>query len=363
MKRRITSIFLLGAILFAGCGGDDDGGTPAATGGSGGTGGDTGGTGGTGATGGGTGGSDGGTGASGGTGGSVGPDETAPTVVSTAPADSATGVAKDTTIVITFAEPMNKLATQSAYQSADIPAEDVTFSWNSAGTVLTITPNADLTYATGTDPGDVTATSYSFTFTNVAEDLAGNLLAEVTFSFSTSREITQTFVADGTLTGNWRGTGDNGADNCAPDTNLCAGDATTNAKYTGLITFDVSALPATISEILGATVTAAQITTPEGNAYALGDLKIVHLIYAALDGTAASTSFLTDLGQFATGYADANPAKDVLVQVQDDYANRVGRLNRSQYRLTFPVVSTNATQDVAKFPEGTIELDVHYLIP
>src|SRR6201999_3397269 len=68
-------------------------------------------------------------------------DTTRPTVVSVSPADQAVGVESDATIVITFSEPMDLQATQTALQSPELPLSAAVLTWDPDGKVLTITPN------------------------------------------------------------------------------------------------------------------------------------------------------------------------------------------------------------------------------
>ena len=182
---------------------------------------------------GGAGGSGGGSGGSGG-----GGDKTPPTVVSTSPSNSQAGVSSGANIVITFSEPMNKGSAQLAYQSASIPAAQSVITWNAAGTQMTVNPNANLVYATGTNPATVKAKAYSFTVTTTAQDLAGNGLAQNhTVTFTTLREITQTLTptavntvrSDGFL--------------AASTTVITAGDVNTGLAFRGFLTFNVSSLP------------------------------------------------------------------------------------------------------------------------
>jgi len=102
-------------------------------------------------------------------------DCTPPAVIANAivPANGSTGVRSDTKISIAFSEPMNQQTTEAAFASADIPSR--TYSWDSSGTILTVTPAGGLAYATGTDPA-LAARSYSFSITTTATDLAGNHL-------------------------------------------------------------------------------------------------------------------------------------------------------------------------------------------
>jgi hypothetical protein len=100
-------------------------------------------------------------------------DRTAPTVVSTTPANLATQVGTTSPISITFSEPM---------QAASISTSAVTFTPNIAGT---------LSYAGATAIFAPTAplaasTLYTGTITTAAEDIAGNnLAAAFTWSFTT----------------------------------------------------------------------------------------------------------------------------------------------------------------------------------
>src|SRR5690606_14578313 len=111
-----------------------------------------------------------------------------------------------------FSRAMDPASTEAAFQSSDIPPAEVTFSWNGAGDVLTIDPDGDLAYATGTDAGAVTANQYTFTLEASATDSEGVALAmPVTSSFFTLREITETFGTEQSLTGNVRSDGSPGA--------------------------------------------------------------------------------------------------------------------------------------------------------
>ncbi|MDM8001839.1 MAG: Ig-like domain-containing protein, partial [Bacteroidota bacterium] len=104
-------------------------------------------------------------------------DETAPTVSSTTPADDATDVAVNSSIVITFSEPINASTVAGNYTvSPALTDPEITVT----GNTLTINPDADLDYST----------LYTVTFVaSGIEDLAGNALAsEYEFTFTTSAE-------------------------------------------------------------------------------------------------------------------------------------------------------------------------------
>ncbi|MDD5189979.1 MAG: Ig-like domain-containing protein [Dehalococcoidales bacterium] len=102
------------------------------------------------------------------------PDITAPTVSSTIPADNATGVAVNSTMMATFSEAMQPLTTISftLNQGATVVLGAVT----NAGMTATFTPLANLAFNT----------VYTATVTTGAKDLAGNALAAAkVWSFTT----------------------------------------------------------------------------------------------------------------------------------------------------------------------------------
>ena len=111
-----------------------------------------------------------------GTGGGRTPDTTAPTVSSTLPADTATGVAINQNIIATFSEAMDPATISSTtftvMQGATPVAGVVTY----AGTVATFNPTNDL----------AANTVVTVTITTGVTDLAGNALAaNKTWSFTT----------------------------------------------------------------------------------------------------------------------------------------------------------------------------------
>jgi hypothetical protein len=115
----------------------------------------------------------------------------APTIVSIEPANGAVGVQKDTNIVVTFSQPMNTLETQAAYSSAspELDAANVTFNWSADQTVLTINPNGDLAYSTGSHPILVSPIQYGFSISDLATDVEGKSMLSTTSSFRTFKLI------------------------------------------------------------------------------------------------------------------------------------------------------------------------------
>ncbi|MBI5018195.1 MAG: Ig-like domain-containing protein [Deltaproteobacteria bacterium] len=123
------------------------------------------------------------------------PDTTAPTVVSTAPTNGATGVPAGTAVAVSFSEAMNPATLTAA-----------TFTLTRAGVPVT----GNVTYAPATLTATFTpagplaeSTAYVATVTTGAQDAAGNALAaNFTFGFTTADvtppTVVSTIPADGT---------------------------------------------------------------------------------------------------------------------------------------------------------------------
>lgn len=299
-------------------------------------------------------------------------DTSAPSIVSVVPANAATGVQNDANIVITFSEAMNKLATQSAYQSASggiLPAQ-VQFTWNTEGTILTIDPNSNLSYNGGSDPAAVNAREYAYQVTTVATDLAGNALSPAANSFKTLRRITQNLPALASLSGDVRA---DGLTNICNAGRPCAGDSGTaaNAQYKGFVSFNMTDIPAGVHSFEFANLNMNQVVV-SGVPYAAlgGTLLLDHISFATMNLASAFNG--TSLGAIGTLSSDATlgyKTLSVLTAVQDDYAQRIARGNRTQYRLAFPTISNfNGIFDAARFETPTAALDpslltVRYLVP
>lgn len=296
-------------------------------------------------------------------------DTTAPSVVSISPAGGATGVAKDANIVVTFSEKMNQAATQAAYQSTDLPASDVTFSWNPAGTVMTINPNADLLYTAA-------GKTYAFSLTTTATDIAGNALPATNSSFKTFKQITTTLSSTPALDGWVRSEGLVNTDN----TSMLVGDSGSvdNATYRGYLSFDLTPLPASLTStnIQSAKLTVHQQSV-SGTPYA--DLKtgVLPLLssYLLVDhvnyGTGLTPSdfdapVLSNQGNLITTPTVGDYSKSVLDALKDD---RTNNRTRSQYRLRFAKLTDgDGNFDAASLTSGDSAtnkptLEVTYLIP
>ncbi|OLV19329.1 Ig-like domain-containing protein [Deinococcus marmoris] len=292
------------------------------------------------------------------------PDTTPPSTVSITPASGATGVAKDANIVVTFSEKMNQAATQAAYQSTDLPAASVTFSWNADGTQLTINPNADLAYT-------ALGKTYSFSLSTTATDLAGNALPATNSSFKTFKQLTTTINSTPALDGRVRSDGEV----VTNDDTLYIGDSASvgNATYRSYLSFDLAGLPAalTSANILAANLTVNQYVVA-GNPYTdldvgASDLILDHVNYGtSLTATDFDPTVYSNQGDIISTPTLGNYTKSVLSALKDDRTNsRV----RSQYRLRFAKLTDgDGNADIAYLRSGDSATDkptlaITYLIP
>jgi Bacterial Ig-like domain len=311
-----------------------------------------------------------------------GADTTPPTVVSVSPANGEKGVKSDATIVISFSEKMDRVSTQAGYQSADLPAGGVTFSWNDESTILTIKPNAPLVYAAGDKPATLVAKSYAFSLTNTAKDASGNALAEVSSSFSTLRQLYVEVPSQPTLNGTVSSNGDLGLGSSTGIINV--GDDTNKTGARGFVSFDLSAIQSgaiikdvqlrlnklnvvnTPYELLDCTPTQVQFCP------VFAPLNLEHVSYGpSLEAADYNAGFLSELGFFDTMSTPlGHVKKDVTAAVSDDLSNRDARGSRSQYRLLFSLqTNKDAKADYVTFNGSNGDLQkapylfINYLIP
>jgi len=256
---------------------------------------------------------------------------------------------------------MNQATAQAAYAPSNTAVVPV-FTWNSAGGGLTIDPK--LPYPQSSDPG-AAAVPFTFSISTAAEDLAGNhLTAGVSnWSFTLLREIRQSFGYNFRLGGSVAEDGTYGSAAVAGDTSKGLGER-------GLMSYDISALPADIQVIESAKLECAVESIKGAPFGPFGNLLLQSVAFAKPDGSAYDAAILHDLGPLILA-ADA-PAvgeiisKDVLVALKDDYENRVERGNLSQYRMAF-VLATNgdSTADQVNISHSASNnrLTVTYLYP
>jgi uncharacterized protein YndB with AHSA1/START domain len=256
-----------------------------------------------------------------------------PTILSISPEDGETGVLPDAPIVVTFSEPMDKAATQGAYQSADIPSGDVTMSWNFVGDVLTITPNDPLEMGHGVDPNTVTALAYQFAINPSARDLAGNELeAETEVEFFTARRILHTQPVLGPSTGFVR------ADGSTNTGYIMVGDSGSppNAQYKGFFSFALSDLPEDIVTFQSAELRVHQYNV-HGTPYAdLGDMFAYDVEFTGLNLAAFNAAPIAEIGVLSNSASNGWKILDVTAFLAEDYA---AERETTQFRVEFPIAT------------------------
>ncbi len=105
------------------------------------------------------------------------PDTIAPTVLSNLPANGSTGIARTSSVSITFSEAMNLATVEPSF--AISPSVFGSFLWDGSSTLLSFSPSTPLAYST----------QYTVTVSTGGRDVAGNPLAAAhSFSFTTGAE-------------------------------------------------------------------------------------------------------------------------------------------------------------------------------
>jgi hypothetical protein len=305
------------------------------------------------------------------TGAGVCADVTAPTVLSISPANGAKGVTATTKIVITFSEAVKQVSAESAFTS-NVGA--VVFSWNAAGTVLTVTPATPFSYAESTVP-NAAAKTYSVSIGTGVQDLAGNYLPAASSStFSTLRRITATLARDLVSTyvvtsyvgqAPYLATNDGGGN---------IGDGFANEYDRVFPDFDITPLPAALQSIESATLTIdINVTNPTGGGdwgtpfVTLGNLVVDHITDIPIKQSSLDVTALARVGVLMTNNLVISGDKtiDVTDSVANDFAFRAARANHSQYRLQFVTKTDNDSNPdlVTVQPFSTMYMEVTYIIP
>lgn len=254
----------------------------------------------------------------------------APTIVEVTPANDATGIFDDTTILVQFSEPMDAASTQAAYQSADIPAAMVTFAWNAARDELTIAPNVPLEYAEGSNPAETAPLEYSFTLTTAAESEQGlGLATPATFSFATLRRLSASFEDDPMLSGRVRDLG--GATLIGGS--YVVGDTNSNDVGRGFVSFDVSSLAAGPKIVESATFYARWSQTVGNPFIDLGAVVYQHVAYDTFDAALFDVPGIGSAqGIFAT-VAETEATEDVAAIVETVLGDDATYQSRVQFRM------------------------------
>ena len=317
------------------------------------------------------------------------PATVGPTIVSSVPADAATGQAINSTIAVTFSAAMDKALTQAAFTSSSVTSP--TFAWSNSDKTVTVTSSAPLNTPVAAPAAGVNKTvSYSFAAT--AKDTAGAALTSTTArTFVTQKAIKATLAGAPTLSGNiifTEGTGtfptcttpcpqnnyDLGIQ--AGDNNGTAGGtkvSNPNFSYKGFAGFDITTIPANAT-LFSATVSLTQTlksNTPyliPGLILKLQSISSVDLA-TALPDTAPGTFLFYDAPaskEFELSTNDTPGTKSVVVTtaVAADLTSRVAFGNRSLFRLIFPTAAlgkvgatnTDGLEDIARFDTPVLEV-------
>lgn len=288
------------------------------------------------------------------------PDTTQPRILSFTPESAAIGVKRyqsgsvPTSISFSFSEAMNKADTQAAFRIIQPNSTPGTFSWNAAGTVMSFTPNEAFEYGE----------SIIWTLSSVAKDLAGNSLVPFDASISNYNfrivrratvELPAIPIEDGHV---------------AQDSSVVrfssairvGWNKTEDLTYRGFLSFDLTALPDTITNIQSASLYLRQRSNTANAAYsslfsdAIAGVYFQHVNHGSLSAddfyedpldtncSAITNNFLDEFFCNATNdevniiSSDAQGQwknASVLYYLRDDYLNRGDRNNRSQYKLRF----------------------------
>lgn len=284
-------------------------------------------------------------------------DVTPPEVLGVVPPDGTMGVSAETTIVVTFSEPMDPISTQAAWQSADLG--DVVQEWNDDFTELTVTPNDPLEYATGSDPAAINAQQYAFAVTSVATDEAGNPLAQdFSASFFTLREVVLPVPYVDEMTG-MTGPTVNGVN----DSDVWVGDTQSDNIQWGTLTFDLPSLPEDVEGLTSAVISVDQTYVggaPYGALPGLGEVE-VHDVEYETHFDANDVPLLGDVGVLSTNATLETKVLDVTEAVRDDV--EAGNPT-TQFRLRFPVgTNSNDVLDRVTFSKETLDLQLGFLVP
>jgi hypothetical protein len=281
-------------------------------------------------------------------------DTTAPTVVSTLPADKAVGVAAGDKIVITFSEPMDGGKVYASYGSEQLLIDETSWSWNEDLTVLTISADAGLKYVDGVGhwPYEVVPLTYKISIGGGSTDLAGNALGtDYEFSFATKKRLHTSFTLDPALTRVKVGGSFLGSSN-----DIWVGDNAVKSQYSAFLTFDIAQLPDDI--VIEHAEFSARQMAPQGYPYGqLGPVQTHHVSFPDMNNLSVLQAISLP-GMFSQ---DDGMTKtiDVTSQVADDYANRIARGGRTQYRLQMDTATNNDdVVDKAIFSLATFSMAV-----
>jgi hypothetical protein len=255
-------------------------------------------------------------------------DQVAPEIVAISPEPGST-VLEDFSMVITFSEPMDAASVERAFVLPE--RADPVFTWNPTGDQLTVEPRAR--YPQSDDPArrvvDVGVGAG-------ATDRSGNALgADHTVGYTLQyARLEAVFPFAQTLSGNCYA----GYTASSAYTFFMAGENVNDPDRAsrGFLTIPFS-LPD--EAVIERAVLQTEIEYLEGDPFGFGDLTIDDVEFTAINGTSFAAAG-SDLGVlFAAQPAPAVGDRASLVvtgSFADDYAHRVERGHRTQFRIRFP---------------------------
>ncbi|MBN2527500.1 MAG: Ig-like domain-containing protein [Deltaproteobacteria bacterium] len=287
-------------------------------------------------------------------------DALSPSVVSISPPDGAPGVDANSEIVITFSEPMDTSSIEGMISVSGISIQNLSFSWNITGTILTIASSNGWEYASGVTPESTQARIYTiFVESNVADVVGNPMGVRLQAEFSTLRRITQTFAP--VVNSNYFSY----AVSTYETINYCDGKDDIikigESAYMGgggdwrsAVIFN-TALPKSIANINNAYLSINQ-ATPEDDFYASGKVAIEQLLYQNIDSTILTAVTKRELGILSTLLEPVSTIDITEAFATDIAAGEVDFLFRL-YNLD------SETNTYAKFFCDTYTLTVEYLLP
>jgi hypothetical protein len=268
------------------------------------------------------------------------PDTTPPSVASSSPTASQSGVSRTASIAVTFSEAVDKPSAQAAFSIVSPGGfNGGSFSWSGDGRTMTYTAPSAFAYGA----------TVQWRVNTAVKDLAGNYMAaQVDRTFYVIRSATATLYAVAGMDG-WITYNPGSGTYSLTTADLVAGDGSSGQYYRAFLGFSLSTIPATATAITSATLYVYQ-SSVQGTPYtSLGSLLAQSVDYGTSLTTADfSTPTLTYLGRckpagvctdqytLATSFTSAwYTSVSVTGKVGRDLAARTTRGNRCQFRLRF----------------------------
>jgi len=288
-------------------------------------------------------------------------DITPPSIQALSPVLDAESVGPNQRIVIEFTEAMDRASVEGAWQSTQLPAEDVIFSWNAQGTELTAEPIQGLPLAEGIglDLTNVTPLTITIFLGRTATDIAGNgFESDPQLRFQTMRRMRVTLNHVPSLTFIILEEGNSPANS----ENILCGDNTGNKQFKSFMTFNLPNFPT--GAAMETVVLKASQGGSEGGPFGSGSLGEIHLFRVSaniFDIAAFSSSPLSDVGVLSDNVTPGMRSADVTTEFRDALANQAGRIF---FRMEFTkATNSNLGQDFTIFIKASLALDISYLVP